>query len=74
MPLSSGLATLTTELFAAGLTAVTTVYSGDPNYQTSTAGPLQVAGPTIEKPQTLGITANSDGTITVSFAGTPGAQ
>jgi hypothetical protein len=72
VPLSSGTATMSTALLPQGSTTIITVYLGDGNFLTSTD--LLVEAVTVQTPMTLGVKNNGDGTVTVTFAGTPGGQ
>ena len=72
--LTGGTATLDTALLPSGTNTVTANYLGDGNYLGSTDSLLQVVTVVVETPSVLGIVPNGDGSVTVTFAGTPGAE
>ncbi len=72
--LTGGTATLNTALLPPGTNTVIAIYLGDGNYLGSTDSLLQVVTAGVETPSVLGIAPNGDGSVTVTFAGTPGAQ
>ena len=72
--LTGGTATLDTALLPPGTNTVTANYLGDGNYLGSTDSLLQVVTVVVETPSVLGIVPNGDGSVTVTFAGTPGAE
>ena len=72
--LISGVGTLNTAGLPAGTNTVTAAYLGDANYNGSTNRLEQVVTNNVETPSTLGIRDNGDGTVTITFAGTPGAE
>jgi hypothetical protein len=73
--LSSGVASLSPSGLPVGTNTVTAAYLGDGNFNGSSNSLAQVvAAANIATPSTLGIQDNGDGTLTVTFAGTPGAK
>jgi hypothetical protein len=72
VPLSAGTATLSTPLLPQGSSTVTSVYLNDPNFLTSSDSLIQTV--TVSQPATTGLTNNGNGTITVTFNGTPGGR
>ena len=57
-----------------GTNTVTATYLGDANFTGSTDSLAQVVNQNAQTPSTLGLVNNGNGTVTVSFSGTPGAQ
>ncbi len=72
--LTGGTVTLDTALLPPGTNTVTANYLGDGNYLGSTDSLSQVVTVVVETPSVLGIVPNGDGSVTVTFAGTPGAE
>jgi hypothetical protein len=72
--LSGGVASLSTAELAVGTNIVGAAYLGDGNYLVSSNSLAQVVTINVETPSTLGIRDNGDGTVTITFAGTPGAK
>jgi hypothetical protein len=72
--LVGGVASFTTTLLPPGSNTITAAYPGDANFAGRTNALVQVVSATSEAPRTLGLKDNGGGTVTVSFAGTPGAQ
>jgi hypothetical protein len=72
--LTEGIASLITADLPIGTNTVLAAYLGDGNYVGSTNSLAQVVSLNAESPLTLGIAVNKDGTVTVTFAGTQGAQ
>jgi hypothetical protein len=72
--LADGIATLSTADLPVGTNTVRAAYLGDGNFIGSTNSLAQVVNFTAEPPSTVAIQANPDGTVTVTFAGTPGAE
>jgi hypothetical protein len=71
----AGVAAITLADLPAGTNTVAAAYLGDGNFNSSSNGLAQVVeAANIETPSTLGIQDNGDGTVTVTFAGTPGAE
>jgi Bacterial Ig-like domain (group 3)/Concanavalin A-like lectin/glucanases superfamily len=70
--ITDGVASLSIADLPADTTTVKTVYAGDSNYLGSTGSVDQVVS-AIQTPVTIGIEKNGDGSIKVSFSGTPGA-
>ena len=71
--LTDGVAVLNTADLPAGATRVKAVYAGDGNYLSSVSSVDQVVH-AIQNPITVGIENNGDGSVTVSYSGTPGAR
>jgi hypothetical protein len=72
--LASGLATLQIGL-PVGTNSVTAIYPGDENFLPSTNELAQIVNAVVAAPPAiLAIRDNNDGTITVTFTGTPGSQ
>ncbi len=72
--LSGGVAGLGTAELPVGTNIVGAAYLGDGNYLVSSNSLAQVVTINLETPSTLGIRDNGDGTVTITFAGTPGAE
>jgi hypothetical protein len=72
--LVSGVAAISTSGLAAGSNDIAAVYLGDGNFGSSSNTLVQVVTLNLAQPITLGIKANGNGTVTVSFQGTPGGQ
>jgi hypothetical protein len=72
--LSGGVAIISTADLPPGTNTVTAAYLGDPNFNGSTNSLAQVVTINAETPSILDIKNNGDGTVTVTFAGTPGAE
>ncbi|HWX20041.1 MAG TPA: MBG domain-containing protein, partial [Candidatus Binatia bacterium] len=72
--LSNGLASISTALLPAGSNTVTAVFTDDGNFLPSTNSLVQVITAVSQPPHATGIRANGNGTVTVSFLGTPSAQ
>ena len=71
--LTAGVATLTTADLPTGANTVLAAYLGDDNFLPSTNSVAQVVNG-IQTPSTIGIQNNGDGTVTVTFTGTPNAR
>ena len=71
--LVSGIASASTTSLPVGTNTVTAEYAAQGNYLGSTGSVDQVVSG-IQTPITVGIQNNRDGSVTVSFSGTPGAQ
>jgi hypothetical protein len=71
--LSGGVASLGTAGLPVGTNTVLATYVGDGNFLGSTGSVDQVVS-AIQTPITVGIVNNGDGSVTVSFTGTPGAE
>ena len=69
--LAGGMASFSTAELPVGTNIVDAAYLGDGNYRASSNTLAQVVG---VKPTVAGIKSNGDGTVTVSFSGTPGTQ
>jgi hypothetical protein len=74
VPLSGGVAAVSTAGLPAGSNAVAVAYAGEGNFLGSSNSLVQVVSLAVQPPATLGIQANNDGTVTVTFQGSPGAQ
>jgi hypothetical protein len=74
VPLAGGIATFNTALLPPGTNTVTANYLGEGNYFGSSDSLSQVVTVIVQTPSALGLTANKDGTVTMTFQGTPGAQ
>ncbi len=72
--LSGGVAVMSSSEIPAGTNLVTAAYLGDLNFNTSSNGLSQVVNASVEEPGNVSMQNNGDGTITLSFTGTPGAQ
>ncbi|HVV02110.1 MAG TPA: Ig-like domain-containing protein, partial [Verrucomicrobiae bacterium] len=72
-PLVGGSASVSTVL-PSGTNTITVAYLGDGNFTASTNELLQVVATLATAPTALGIIKNLDGSVTVTFAGTPGAR
>ena len=72
--LVAGVANINTALLPSGSNTITAIYAGDTNFAGSTNTLAQVVTAVSQRPQTLGLKNNGDGTVTVTFAGVPGAQ
>jgi hypothetical protein len=72
--LADGLATLSTAELQAGTNTVLAVYLGDGDFLASSNSVAQVVQAIPGMPSTIGIRNSADGTVTVTFAGTPQAQ
>jgi hypothetical protein len=72
--LSGGVASLGTAELPVGTNIVGAAYLGDGNYLVSSNSLAQVVSVNVQKPATVGIKDNGDGSVTVSFSGTLGAQ
>jgi hypothetical protein len=70
-PLSGGVASITLADLPIGYTMVDAVYMPDGNFLGSVDSLEQLVHATPETPNTVGIKDNGDGTVTVSFTGTP---
>jgi hypothetical protein len=73
-PLSSGVANINISSLAAGSNNIAAVYLGDGNFLPSTNSLVQVVTSNLAQPIALGIEANGNGTVTVTFQGTPGGE
>jgi hypothetical protein len=74
VPLSGGVAAVSTAQLPSGSNVVAAAYFGDGNFLGSSNSLVQVVSLDVQPPTTLRMKANSDGTVTVTFQGTPGAQ
>jgi len=74
VPLAGGMATLSTGILPPGTNTVTANYLGEANYLGSSDSLSQVVAAIVEPPSVVGIIAHGDGSVTVTFAGTPGAE
>ena len=72
--LNSGAASISTASLPAGSNTVTAAYAGDGNFYGSTNSLVQVVSVIAQTPITVGMAVAGDGTVTVTFQGTPGAQ
>jgi hypothetical protein len=72
LPVSNAVAVINIAFGAPGSNTVSAVYSGDVNFIGSTNTLVQIV--ITQPPLTLGIKANGDQTVIVSFSGTPGAN
>jgi hypothetical protein len=71
--LVAGVAMASNSALPPGTNTVTAEYAAQGNYSAGSDN-LDQVGSAIETPITVGIQNNSDGSVTVSFSGTPGAQ
>jgi hypothetical protein len=74
MVLVNGVAHVNASSLPAGSNAIAAAYLGDGNFLSGTNTLIQVVNVNLVQPITLGITANGNGTVTVTFQGTPGGQ
>jgi hypothetical protein len=74
VPLISGAASISAASLAPGSNTVTVVYAGDGNFYGSSNSLVQMVNVIAQTPGAITLTKNGDGTITVTFQGTPGAQ
>jgi hypothetical protein len=75
VPLSGGTARVSTALLPQGSNTVTAAYVSDTNFLASTNSLVQVVSTnSILAPSVVGIRNNGDGTVTVTFLGSPGNQ
>ncbi|MCX6925033.1 MAG: Ig-like domain repeat protein, partial [Verrucomicrobia bacterium] len=77
LALTDGVASLSTADLPPGTNTVLAAYLGDSNYLGSSNSLLLVVAVVADKPatpSTIGIQMNADGTVTVTFVGTPEAQ
>jgi hypothetical protein len=72
--LVNGVADVNTSNLAPGSNTIAAIYLGDGNFLPSTNTLIQIVNVNLGQPVTLGITANVNGTVTVTFQGTPGGQ
>ena len=73
VPLNSGAASISTAALPAGSNTVTAAYGGDGNFYDSSNSLVQVVNVIVQTPSTIGMAVAGDGTVTVTFQGTPGA-
>ncbi|MGO8926728.1 MAG: YDG domain-containing protein, partial [Limisphaerales bacterium] len=71
--LVGGVASISTAALPTGTNTIAAEYATQANWSSSTGSVAQVVT-AVETPVTVAITNNGDGTVTVSFSGTPGAQ
>ena len=74
VPLSGGAAGIIAAFYKLGTNLVAATYLPDGNYVGSGASLEQVVHTAPQVPSTAGIKNNGDGTVTVSFSGTPNAE
>ncbi|MGO8929592.1 MAG: MBG domain-containing protein, partial [Limisphaerales bacterium] len=74
VPLGAGVASFSTTNLPAGTNMVAAVYAGNGNFLGTSNSLVQVVYAIGQTPSTVGIKNNGDGSVTVSFSGTPGAQ
>jgi hypothetical protein len=74
VPLSGAVALLTTTNLPPLTNTVTAVFVGNGNFLSSTGSVSQVVSGTVATPTVIGAVLNSDGTITLTFQGSSGAQ
>jgi hypothetical protein len=74
--LVAGTATLSISSLLAGTNTIVAAYAGDGNFLSSSNSIAQIvtAAITPDLPRTLAITNNGNGTVTITFQGTPGAE
>ena len=72
--LTDGVANLSTADLPPGTNTVLAAYLGDSNFLGSSNSLAQIVQVVPGTPSTIGIQNNADGTVTVTFAGTPDAQ
>jgi len=70
--LSDGTATMSTALLPQGSNSIVAQYSSSGNFFPSADSLVQTV--TVETPITVGVKNNGDGTVTVTFEGTPGGR
>lgn len=74
VPLSGGVASINTAFLPPGSNTVTAAYAGDGNFYGCINSLVQVVNVIALPPSAVGMVANDDDTVTVTFQGTPGAQ
>jgi hypothetical protein len=74
VPLAGGTASASVSNLPAGANSLTVAYLGDANFLSSSNSLTQLVTSSIDRPKTLAIADNHDGTVTVTFQGTPGAE
>jgi len=72
--LSSGVAGITAAFYKLGTNQVAATYVPDGNYAGTDASLVQMVQPAAQAPITTGIKNSGNGTVTVSFSGTPNAE
>jgi hypothetical protein len=72
--LVDGEAAINTSSLAPGSNTIAAVYSDNANFLPSSNTIIQIVTLNLARPVTLGIHGNGNGTVTVSFQGTPGGQ
>ena len=70
----NGQASFHSQSLPSGTNMVVAIYSGDLNYSGSSATLEEIIQPAVEAPGKLTLQMNANGTVTLSFVGTPGAQ
>jgi hypothetical protein len=73
-PLSGGVASITLATLPIGSTTVDAAFDSDGNFLGSIDSLEQLVNATPQPPITVSIQNNGDGSVTVSFSGTPGAN
>lgn len=71
---NGGVASVSTADLPVGTNSVAVSYAGDSDFLGSSNSLLQVVSSLPQRPSILGVRDNGDGTVTVSFAGTAGAD
>jgi hypothetical protein len=74
MPLSGGVAIITVAFFEIGENNVDATYLPDSNFLGSVDNLVELVNATPQPPITVSIQNNGDGSVAVSFSGTPGAK
>ena len=72
--LVAGVASICTASLPPGSNTVTAAYAGDGNFYGRTNSLVQMVSVIPQTPSAVGLAANSDGTVTVTFQGAPGVQ
>jgi hypothetical protein len=74
VPVEAGAAIFSTSSLPSGSNTVTAMFFGDENFLGSTNSLVQVVTDMVQPPADLAIRDNGDGTVSITFSGTPGAQ
>jgi hypothetical protein len=74
VPLSAGVASLSTTSLPVGTDVIVAVFAGDNNFLGSSNSLAQVVQVVPGTPNAISVRNNGDGTVTITFAGTPDAE
>jgi hypothetical protein len=69
-----GVAAINTSSLAPGSNTIAAMYDSNSNFLRSTNSLIQIVTPNLAQPITVGIKRNGNGTLTVTFQGTPGGE